>query len=46
MSFINENNIKSNLSRDLLLYITHLEEALDEIEESEEKKIIQVGNKY
>lgn len=35
-------NTLNTLSQDLLLYITHLEEAFNDVEESEEKTIIQV----
>lgn len=34
------------LSQDLLVYITHLEKAFNEIEESEEKTIIQVDEYF
>lgn len=43
MSFVNADDLKSRvLSQDLLIYITHLEKAFSEIEESDEKNIIQV----
>lgn len=42
MSVINDD--KTNiLVHDLLVYMTHLENAFNEIEESEEKNIIQVN---
>lgn len=41
---VTENDAKSNtLSQDLLVYITHLEEAFNDIEDSDEKTIIQVN---
>lgn len=39
---INDDDKSDILSQDLFIYITHLEEAFNEIEESEEKTIIQV----
>lgn len=44
MSILNEDAKFNILSQDLLVYITHLEEALIEIDESEEKFIIQVNS--
>jgi hypothetical protein len=41
MSFVDEEKFNI-LSQDLLVYITHLEEAFNSIGESEEKIIIQV----
>jgi hypothetical protein len=43
MSILND-DIKLNiLSQDLLVYISHLEESFNEIDESDEKTIIQVN---
>lgn len=39
----NEEDRFKYLSHDLLIYLTYLEEAYNEIEESEEKVIIQVN---
>lgn len=40
---INEEDQFKKLSHDLLVFLTHLETAYNEIEESEEKEIIQVN---
>jgi len=44
MSIANNEKIDI-ISQDFLVYISHLQEAYNNIEESEEKTIIQVNNK-
>lgn len=45
MSVIDEQKLNI-LSQDLLVYISHLEESYNSIEESEEKIIVQVNRNY
>lgn len=45
MSAIDEKKLNI-LSQDLLVYISHLEESYNRIEESEEKTIVQVDQIY
>lgn len=40
---VNDEANSDILSQDILVYITHLEEAINDIEESDEKIIIQVA---
>lgn len=43
MSLDNEEEIMNRLTSDLLLYLTHYEKNYNEIQESEEKSIIEVN---